>query len=107
MDYQELCPVYDSRQSCHTWGTDLPTCEAQAGGWIGERATCRSRLQTVAPLIKNGTVLFPRAGCEELLGQVFNLGVESRDDLCDGITTPLQGLMSLGLQLPKIHWIDG
>jgi len=36
----------------------------------------RSRLQVVAPYIKNGTVLFPRAGCEQLLGQVFNLGVD-------------------------------
>lgn len=66
----------------------------------------RSRLQTVAPLIKNGTVLFPRAGCEELLGQMFNLGVESHDDLCDGLTTLLQGLSDQGLELPKIHWIE-
>ena len=66
----------------------------------------RSRLQTVAPLIKNGTVLFPRTGCEELLGQIFNLGVESHDDLCDGLTTLLQGLINQGLELPKIHWID-
>jgi hypothetical protein len=29
----------------------------------------RSRLQVAAPSIKNGTVLFPRTGCEELLGQ--------------------------------------
>lgn len=66
----------------------------------------RSRLQTVAPLIKNGTVLFPRTGCEELLGQIFNLGVESHDDLCDGLTTLLQGLMNQGLELPKIQWIE-
>lgn len=66
----------------------------------------RSRLQTVSPLIKNGTVLFPRTGCEELLGQVFNLGIESHDDLCDGLTTLLQGLSNQGLELPKIQWID-
>jgi hypothetical protein len=66
----------------------------------------RSRLQTVAPLIKNGTVLFPRIGCEELLGQIFNLGVESHDDLCDGLTTLQQGLMDQGLELPKIVWLD-
>ena len=34
----------------------------------------RSRLQVVAPYIKNGTVLFPRTGCEELLGQNFQPG---------------------------------
>lgn len=43
------------------------------------RTDKRPRLQVVAPYIKNGTVLFPRSGCEQLLGQIFNLGVESHD----------------------------
>jgi phage terminase large subunit-like protein len=66
----------------------------------------RSRLQVVAPYIKNGTVLFPRSGCEQLLGQIFNLGVESHDDLCDALVWLLHGLVSQGLDLPKIHWIE-
>ena len=66
----------------------------------------RSRLQVVAPYIKNGTVLFPRTGCEQLLGQIFNLGVESHDDLCDGLVWLLQGLVAQGLELPKIQWIE-
>jgi predicted phage terminase large subunit-like protein len=67
----------------------------------------RARLQVVAPYIKNGTVLFPRSGCEELLGQIFNLGVESHDDLNDALVYLLQGLADKGLELPKIHWIEG
>ena len=55
---------------------------------------------------QNGTVLFPRSGCEQLLGQIFNLGVAAHDDLCDGLTTLLQGLVNQGLELPKIHWIE-
>jgi phage terminase large subunit-like protein len=66
----------------------------------------RSRLQVVAPYIKNGTVLFPRSGCEQLLGQMFNLGVESHDDLVDGCTNLLQGPADQGLELPKIQWIE-
>jgi predicted phage terminase large subunit-like protein len=66
----------------------------------------RARLQVVAPYIKNGTVLFPRTGCEQLLGQIFNLGVEAHDDLLDGLTILIQGLVDQGLELPKIHWID-
>jgi len=66
----------------------------------------RSRLQVVAPYIKNGTVLFPRAGCEQLLGQVFNLGVEAHDDLVDALVWLIQGLVGQGLDLPKIHWIE-
>jgi hypothetical protein len=49
---------------------------------------------------------FPRRGCEQLLGYVFNLGVESHDELCDGLTTLLQGLVNEGLELPNIHWIE-
>lgn len=67
----------------------------------------RSRLQVVAPYIKNGVVLFPRTGCEELLGQLFNLGVDSHDDMCDSLVWLLQGLANSGLELPEIHWIDG
>jgi len=66
----------------------------------------RARLQVVAPYIKNGTVLFPRSECEQHLAQIFNLGVEAPDDLCDGLTTLLQGLVNQGLELPKIHRIE-
>lgn len=34
-----------------------------------------SRLQVAAPYIKNGTVLFPRHGCEQLLAH-YPIGVE-------------------------------
>jgi hypothetical protein len=36
-------------------------------------------LKVVAPHIKNVTVLFPRTGYEDMLGQIFDLGVESHD----------------------------
>lgn len=63
-------------------------------------------LQVAAPYIKNGTVLFHRHGCEQLLAQVFNLGVEAHDDLCDRLTTLLNGPASEGIDLSKIPWID-
>ena len=66
----------------------------------------RARLQVIAPYIRNGSVLFPRTGCEQLLGQVFNLGVESHDDLNDACVYLIQGLVDQGLELPKIHWIE-
>jgi hypothetical protein len=40
------------------------------------------------------------------LGQIFNLGVESHDDLCDALVWLIQGLVEQGLNLPKIHWIE-
>jgi hypothetical protein len=37
---------------------------------------------------------------------VFNLGVESHDDLVDGLTYLLRGLSDQRLEVPKIHWIE-
>jgi phage terminase large subunit-like protein len=72
-----------------------------------KRARCRSLGRcTVAPYIKNGTVPFPRSGCEQLLAQMFNLGVEAHDDLVDGCGHLLEGLANQGLELPKLTWIE-
>jgi len=67
----------------------------------------RSRLQVLAAIYqKTATVLFPTTGFDELRGQIFNLGIESHADLCDGLTALLQGLVQQGLELPKIQWIE-
>jgi hypothetical protein len=60
-----------------------------------------ARFRTVAPHIKNGTVKFPRHGCEELIDQMCNFGVANHDDLVDGITNLLLGLLESGLALRK------
>ena len=66
----------------------------------------RSRLQVIAPYIKNGTGLFPRSDCDEVLGHLFNLGVESNDDLMEALVCPVPGLVEQGLDLPMIRWIE-
>jgi predicted phage terminase large subunit-like protein len=65
---------------------------------IGIRHTTdkRSRFQVVAPYIKNGTVLFPRSGCEQLLSQMFGFGVEKNDDLLNGLVILIEGLVEQG-----------
>jgi len=42
----------------------------------------RAMLLSVAPYIQNGTVVFPRTGCEDLILQILGWGVESHDDRC-------------------------
>jgi hypothetical protein len=37
---------------------------------------------------------------------IFNIGVESHDDLNDALVNLLQGLAQQGLELPKISWIE-
>lgn len=46
----------------------------------------RARLALVTHLIQQGKVLFPRHGCEELIGQLTGFGVEKHDDLADAFS---------------------
>lgn len=54
----------------------------------------RARLETVAPFIKDGTVLFPEVGCEALIGSVINFGIEEHDDDVDALVYLLMGLVN-------------
>lgn len=65
----------------------------------------RSRLLVAATYIKNGTVLFPRTGCEELIGQLLNFGVEAHDDMVDALVYLILGLVEGGMDLPRVTWI--
>jgi hypothetical protein len=57
----------------------------------------RSRLQVAASYIKNGTVLFPSGGCEFLLGQMFNLGIDAHVDSLNALVWLLHGFANQGL----------
>lgn len=46
----------------------------------------RARLFSIAPQIKNGQILFPKEGAEELINQVIDFGIEKHDDLVDALT---------------------
>lgn len=43
----------------------------------------RSRLSITSSLIRDSRILFPRAGCEDLINQLINFGIEKHDDLAD------------------------
>lgn len=44
-----------------------------------------TRLHLVAPYIRNGTVLFPKKGAEELINELVNFGSTKHDDLVDAL----------------------
>ena len=46
----------------------------------------RSRIALISHLIKNGVVLFPETGCEELIAQLTGFGSELHDDLADALS---------------------
>lgn len=62
----------------------------------------RARLMAVASYVQNGTVLFPKKGCEDLLSQLLGFGVEQYDDLVDAFTLCISGLMNVVANQPKI-----
>lgn len=54
----------------------------------------RARLESVAPFVKDGTVLFAEQGCEELIEQIVNFGSEEHDDLVDAFVYLILGLIN-------------
>ncbi len=65
----------------------------------------RARLEVVVPYIKNGTILFPREGADELLTEIVHFGSEAHDDLVDALVYMILGLMESGLSLPVVSWM--
>lgn len=62
----------------------------------------RARLRVAARYIKNGTVLFPRHGCEHLIDQLLNFGSRDHDDLVDGLVNLIMGAVGEGLDIRKV-----
>lgn len=62
----------------------------------------RARLRVAGRYIKNGTVLFPRKGCEKLIAQLLNFGNEDHDDLVDGLVNLILGAVGEGLDIRKV-----
>lgn len=62
----------------------------------------RARLRSIAMFIQNGTVVFPRSGCEDLIDQIVNFGITDHDDLMDAFVHLIIGLVKDGLDDAQI-----
>ncbi|MFA6038702.1 MAG: hypothetical protein WCV62_01590 [Candidatus Peribacteraceae bacterium] len=56
----------------------------------------RARLALTSHLIQSERVLFPRQGCEELINQLLNFGIEAHDDLADAFAILLAYVLEEG-----------
>jgi hypothetical protein len=65
----------------------------------------RARRRVAARYIKNGTVKFPRKGCEQLITQLVALGVEKHDDLCDACVWLILGVVGDGIAPQEVHYV--
>lgn len=54
----------------------------------------RARLETLAPYIENDNILFPKEGCDDMLNQLFNFGVERYDDCIDSLEIATRQIIS-------------
>lgn len=64
-----------------------------------------ARLEVIIPYIKNGTILFPHQGCQDLISELINFGVEAHDDLVDALVYLCLGLLEDGMELGVVKWI--
>ena len=63
----------------------------------------RARLRVATRYIKNGTVKFPRHGCEQLLTQLFGFGAEKHDDAVDALVYLILGVAGDGIEQPRVE----
>jgi len=55
----------------------------------------RTLLESIQGCIKDGTVLFPEKGSEELERQLLNFGAVKHDDLCDSLTMGVRTIIEM------------
>ncbi len=65
----------------------------------------RTRLVLTANMIKTGIIKFPRIGCEELINQIVNFGVEKHDDLADAFSILVLSVVENPPRVPRITYI--
>jgi predicted phage terminase large subunit-like protein len=88
--------------------TDLLVRESiSAKGYSIRGQTKEGRVESVAPWVELGKVLFFETGCEHLIQQILGFGVERHDDLVDAFTMACLQLMEDSKIYPSITWIGG
>jgi predicted phage terminase large subunit-like protein len=65
----------------------------------------RARLRVAARYIKNGTVKFPKTGCEQLITQLLGFGVEKHDDAVDALVWLILGVAGDGIEQQRVTYV--
>jgi predicted phage terminase large subunit-like protein len=64
-----------------------------------------ARLTVAASFIKDGTVRFPRRGCELILNQLYDFGSDNHDDMVDALVYLILGTVAEGGGVRKVVWL--
>lgn len=62
---------------------------------VTPRGDKSARLMLVSHLFERGQILFPERGCEKLIQQILNFGLERHDDLVDALTMLISHAMQV------------
>ena len=62
----------------------------------------RARLEMISSYVQNGSVRFPRRGCEDLIIQLTGFGIEAHDDLADAFVHCVQALVNQIAKEPSL-----
>lgn len=65
----------------------------------------RTRVVLTASAIKNGRVLFPREGAEQMIQQLVHFGVEKHDDLADAFANLVHSTFQDPPSVPRIYFL--
>jgi predicted phage terminase large subunit-like protein len=66
----------------------------------------RSRLAIASHKIKNGEILFPRKGAEDLINQMVHFGTERHDDIADAFVALVIDVIDYQPARPQISWVS-
>ena len=74
---------------------------------IPSRGDKRERLLMTTAAIKQGKILFPEHGCEDLIEQIVSLGIEKHDDLADAFSLVANQYIIFGFKpSPGVEFIN-
>ncbi len=65
----------------------------------------RARLEAIAGYVRDGTVVFPEEGAEDLIIQLLGFGTEEHDDLVDAFCYLVLSLVERGIGTGKVIWL--
>jgi hypothetical protein len=110
IQYYDVLPFDDGTTWRTAWTSPsqprrAPNYTAAVCGEVAWTSGQLGILRVAARYIKNGTVKFPRHGCEQLITQLTGLGIEKHDDLCDACVWLILGLVRDAIEEPKVHYV--
>ncbi len=94
LDGNQRTRMYIETVAAQSYVFQQMKCEGYPVYEYNPRGDKAERLANISPLIQNGQIVFHK-GCEEIINQIVNFGLENHDDLADAFTCLVRELMEI------------